>query len=227
MPHITHHHLSGLLMAAALSAGSVHARAEAPSDEASASAAEASAQAVLDERATRAQVWQYGWGGFGYALAASFGTLAIATDDKDTRLDFAFAAGGIFVGTTMHMIDSIRPHAAAHAREKPGSARAELKAAAEAEEKRRSLVFGHLLPAGFATAAGLVLWLGFDHLGGAVVNTAAAVIANEAGILTLPTSASRAYRDSTKQLPEGSSAAAGPSWQLTFWGTGAGVVGSF
>lgn len=187
------------------------------------------AQAALDERETRARVWQYGWGGTGYALAVGFGALAATTDDDDARLGFGFAAGGIFVDTTIHMLSSIHPNAASGGKGQGAVDR--LRLAAEAEEHRRSLVFGHLLPAGFATAAGVVLWLGFGNLEGAAFNTAAAIVTNEVRILTQPTSAIdawNAYRQgqgSAHLSPQPAAPRASLSLALT--GAGCALVGSF
>jgi hypothetical protein len=199
-------------------------------------------QLILDERDGRAKVWQYGWAGIGYGIASGFGVLSATTSDSTQRLDFAFAAGGTVVDTTVHMLGSINVHAAGRLRLVPDAtpeerrlklvfAESELREAALAEQKRRSLVFGHLLPAGFATAAGLVLWLGFGHLKGAAINTAAGIVVNEVRLLTQPTSAREAWE--AYQNGSNSSAAAWRYPRATFtWSPvlsplGCGIVGTF
>jgi hypothetical protein len=211
-------HSRGLWTAIALLGSTMPARADSPPAGTPILTSPADAQAVLDERSTRAQVWQYGWAGVGYAMASGFALGAISTSDSEQRLDFAFAAGGIFVDTNVHMLSSIHPRAAARAR--VGDARLELQTAAEAEAKRSSLVFGHLLPDGLATVSGLALWLGFGHLQGAVINTVAGILTNEVRALTQPTSA----RDAWSAAASGT---ATPTWTFAFWGTGGGLVGSF
>jgi|GEM_PF-6904126 len=178
--------------------GRVQAQASSGPHEASARARIARVQGILDERTGRAGLWQYGFMGLGYAATGAFVALA-ATLDGEQRLDFAFAAGGAFVDTTVHVIGSINVHAAARLREQPDAspeqlrlklalAEAELSAAAEAERERRSLLKAQILPVGFSLATGLVLGVGFGHIRGAVVNTLAAIVINELRVLTQPTS---------------------------------------
>lgn len=181
--------------------GRAHAQPSASAEfsDATARARIARVQGILDERAGRAQFWQYGWLGLGYAVTGGFVALAATRDDKAQRLDFAFAAGGAFIDTTVHALGSINVHAAARLREQPESsseqlrlklamAEAELAATAEAEGDRRSLLKAQILPVGFSIATGLVLGLGFGHVRGAVVNTVAAIVINELRVLTQPTS---------------------------------------
>jgi hypothetical protein len=162
-------------------------------------------QSILDERTGRAGLWQYGFMGLGYAVTGGFVALA-ATLDGEQRLDFAFAAGGAFVDTTVHVLGSINVHAAARLREQPDAspeqvrlklalAEAELTATAEAERDRRSLFNAQILPVGFSLASGLVLGIGFGHIRGAVVNTLAAIVINELRVLTQPTSTIAALED--------------------------------
>ena len=161
--------------------GTAYAQVEAPGDEQVRQRLDR-VQAILDERAGRAQLWQYGWMGLGYAVTAGFATGSTLTSSKTDRLDFAFAAGGAFIDTTVHTLDSIRAHAAARLREQPATspeeariklkfAESELAAVAEAESARQSLLKGHLLPNGVPVVTGLILWLGFGHLKGAAINT--------------------------------------------------------
>lgn len=168
-------------------------------DDAAVRARIARVQSILDERAGRAQLWQYGWGIAGYTVTAGFATISAVTRDKDQRLDFAFAAGGALVDTTVHVLGSIHVHAAAHLREqseatpeqlrlKLAFAEAELTAAADAERDRRTLLKAQILPVGFSVATGLVLGLAFGHWRGAIVNTAASIVINELRVLTQPTS---------------------------------------
>lgn len=163
-------------------------------------------QGILDERAGRAQFWQYGWLGLGYAVTGGFVALAATLNDKDQQLDFAFAAGGAFVDTTVHALGSINVHAAARVREQPDAspeqlrlklaiAEAELAAAAAAESDRRSLLKAQILPVGFSLATGLVLGIGFGHVRGAVVNTVAAIVINELRVLTQPTATIAAWHE--------------------------------
>lgn len=103
--------------------------------------------------------------------------------------------------------------------------------AAEAEQRRQSLVLGHLLPAGAATTGGLVLWLGFGNLQGAIAATVAAVVTNELRILTQPTSALEAWHahqrgQSPAQAPRRRQAPA-RTWSLVFTGAGGAVLGTF
>lgn len=222
---------SGFVLALIVSSAADRALAEPGAERSSPADGVGSARDILDERESRARVWQYGWGATGYGLALGFGALAATTDDDDARLSFGFAAGGIFIDTTMHMLSSIEANAASRARERPDRAMAQLRLAAEAEEQRQSLVLGHLLPAGFATAAGLVLWLGFDNLEGAIFNTAAAIATNEVRALTQPTSALDAWtayqqgQRPSDALP--SAAAPRASWSVALTGAGCAIVGTF
>jgi hypothetical protein len=188
-------------------------------------------QAILDERAGRAQLWQYGWAGLGYAATGGFVALSATTKDKEQRLDFAFAAGGALVDTTVHVLGSIHVHAGARLREQPeGSpeqlrlklafAEAELKAVAEAERDRRSLLKAQILPIGFSVATGLVLGLGFGHWRGAIVNTAASIVINEVRVLTQPTSTMEAWEHEH-------AATSSVSWSLALSPTGCAVYASF
>lgn len=197
-------------------------------------------QGILDERAGRAQFWQYGWAGLGYAVTGGFVALSATTKDKVQRLDFAFAAGGAFVDTTVHVLGSIRVHAAAALREQPDAspeqlrlklafAEVELKAVAEAERDRRSLFKAQILPIGFSVATGLVLGLGFGHWRGAIINTAAAVVINELRVLTQPTSTIDAW-EQYRQNPGAASARrldSALSWSFTVSPNGCTVTGSF
>jgi hypothetical protein len=156
-------------------------------------------QALLDESAGPVPLWQYGWTGLGYAVTGGFVAISAASQDKVQRLDFAFAAGGAFVDTTVHVLGSIHTHGAARLREQPDAspeqlrlklafAEGQLTAAAEAERDRRSLLKAQVLPVGFSVVTGLVLGLGFGHWRGAVINTTAAIVVNELRVLTQPTS---------------------------------------
>ena len=198
-------------------------------------------QAILDERAGRAQFWQYGWAGLGYAVTGGFVALSATTNDKVQRLDFAFAAGGALIDTTVHSVGSIHVHAAARLREQPEAspeqlrlklafAEAELKAAAEAEQSRRSLLEAQILPIGFSVATGLVLGLGFGHWRGALINTVASITINELRVLTQPTSS----LENLEQYRRDSGGASARklerrafSWSLAASPTGCAVYGSF
>jgi hypothetical protein len=191
----------------------------------------ARAQRTLDEREASARLWQYGWGALGYGMAVSFGAVAATTNRDSARIAFGFAAGGIFIDTSVHMLASIEPNASVRAREQPGQVMNQLRLAAEAEELRQSLVFGHLFPAGAATVGGLVLWLGFGNMAGAIAATTAAVVTNELRILTQPTAAMKAWQALGRGQghAEGSHGRGGPawSWSLLFTGAGGAVRGTF
>ncbi|HET8937424.1 MAG TPA: hypothetical protein VFN67_28470 [Polyangiales bacterium] len=152
-----------------------------------------------DERSSRATVWQYGWTALGYAATGTFIAIAATTNNPDDRLDFTFAAVGSLLDTGIHVVGSIQVHAASRLREQPDGepaqlrkkwqfAERELAAAAEAERERSSPLKAHLLPVGLSVMSGLVLGLVFGHWKGAAINTAAAVVVNEARVLTQPTS---------------------------------------
>jgi hypothetical protein len=199
-------------------------------------------QAILDERAGRAQFWQYGWMGLGYAVTVGFATGSGLTSNKTNRLVFAFAAGGAFIDTTVHALDPIRVHAAARLREQPATtpvearvklklAESELAAVAEAEAGRRSLLKAHVLPNGVPVVTGLILWLGFGHLKGAAVNTAAAIVINEVRVLTQPTSSIAAWKQYQQNSDGQPSSSMGRqptiSWSLAVGPFGSFVYGSF
>jgi len=181
-------------------------------NEAIARARIARVQSLLDERTGRAGLWQYGFMGLGYAVTGAFVALS-ATLDGEQRLDFAFAAAGAFIDTTVHVIGSIEVSAAARLREHPDAspaqlrlklalAEAQLAAVAEAERDRRSLLKAQILPVGFSLATGLVLGVGFGHIRGAIVNTVAAILINEVRVLTQPTSTIAALED-YRRNPDG------------------------
>src|SRR6185312_691377 len=197
-------------------------------------------QATLDDRAWRAQFWQYGWTALGYSATGGFVALAATSRDKDQRLDFAFAAGGAFIDTTVHALGSINVRAAARLREQPDDspeqlrfklaiAEAQLAAAAEAESERRSLLEAQILPVGFSLATGLALGVGFGHIHGAVVNTVAAIVINELRVLTQPTAmilAWEAYRHDPDALLT-QRAHQGLEWSWMASPLGCGIYGSF
>ncbi len=232
------------VLAVVLSAGSAAAEpraAPALSDSETASRIER-LQAVLDERSTRVQVWQYGWTGLGYAVTGGFVGIAAAQPSGTDRLDFAFAAGGALIDTTVHALGSINVHAAGRVRNQSARtpaeatfklklAEAELAEAAEAERDRRSLLKGHVLPIGLSAASGLVLWLGFGHLQGAVVNTVAASAIAELRVWTQPTSSIaiwEQYQRDPSSLPAATARGRGDfSWSLAVLPTGCAVVGVF
>jgi hypothetical protein len=199
-------------------------------------------QTILDERTGRAQFWQYGWMGLGYAVTAGFAGGSALTSNKTNRLDFAFAAGGAFIDTTAHMLDPIRVHAAERLREQPAStpgearsklkfAESELAAVAEAEAGRQSLLKAHVLPDGLPVVTGLILWLGFGHRKGAAINTAAAIAVNEVRVLTQPTSTVAAWKQYQQNAGYQPSSSAGHrpaiSWSLAVGPFGSYVYGSF
>ncbi|HET8932571.1 MAG TPA: hypothetical protein VFN67_03985 [Polyangiales bacterium] len=190
-------------------------------------------QAILDERAGRAQLWQYGWAGLGYAVTGAFVAISATTKDKVQRLDFAFAAGGAFVDTTVHVLGSIQIYAAAGLREQPEASReelrlklafaeAKLRAVAEAEQDRQSLLKAQILPIGFSVATGLVLGLGFGHWRGAIVNTALSIVVNELRVLSQPTSTIAAWEQYRRDA-----GAARRSWSIALSPTGCMIYGSF
>ncbi|MFC1642756.1 hypothetical protein ACFL5O_08745 [Myxococcota bacterium] len=235
----------GFLCAIVLHCGSVLAE---PADAASLSDSDVNAridrlQAVLDERASRVQIWQYGWGGLGYAVTGGFvGLAATQPNGADERLDFAFAAGGAFIDTTIHMLGSINVHAASRVRSQAAStpaearlklkfAEAQLAEAAEMERDRRSVLKGHLLPVGLTVVSGLVLGLGFGHVKGAVINTIAGTAIAEIRVWTQPTS-SIAKWEQYQRDPSALAAKSGRhesdfGWSLALAPTGCGVVGTF
>lgn len=227
----------------AIACGRVHAQVSVSPelDDATLRARITTIQGILDERAGRAQLWQYGWVGLGYAAAGGFATLAATTSDDVQRLDFAFAAGGALVDTTVHALGSIEVHAAARVRERPEDsvehlrlklafAQAQLEAAAEAERDRQTFLKAQVLPVGFAVATGLVLGAGFGHWRGAAVNTLAAIVINELRVFSQPTSsidALQRYRDN----PDAALARLGRQRGLTLqWAagpTGCALYGTF
>lgn len=191
-------------------------------------------QAILDERAGRAQLWQYGWTSLGYAVTGGFGAVAVATKDKDQRLDFAFAAGGAFIDTSVHLLGSIEVHAATRLREQPdvgpeqlrqklAFAEAQLSAAANAERDRRSLLKAQILPVGFSVVTGLVLGIGFGHWRGAAINTAAAIVVNEVRVLTQPTSTIEALEKYQGARDRSNSI----TWSLALTATGCSLFARF
>jgi len=193
-----------------LTSGRLQAQAN-PSDD-SIRARIAQVQGILDERTTRAGMWQYGFMGLGYAATGVFIGLA-ATLDKEQRLDFAFAAGGALIDTTVHVLGSIEVHAASRLRKQPDAspeqlrlklamAEAELVAVAASERERRSLLKAQILPVGFSLVTGLVLGVGFGHVRGAVVNTVAAILINELRVLTQPTSTISALEEYRRSSPD-------------------------
>ena len=203
MHHVVRHACVVLVL---MACGRAQAQSSAELPEATTRTRIARVQAILDARAGRAQFWQYGWLGLGYAVTGGFVALAASLSDSNQRLDFAFAAGGAFIDTTVHGLGSIHVHAANRLREQPDAspeqarlklamAEAELAAAAEAERDRRSLFKAQILPVGFAVATGLVLGVGFGHVRGAVVNTLAAIVINELRVLTQPTSTTAMWQD--------------------------------
>ena len=220
---------------------SAHAQGEAPGDVEIRERLDR-VQAILDERAGRAQFWQYGWMGLGYAVTAGFAAGSAITNDKTNRLDFAFAAGGAFIDTTVHAVSPINVHAAARVRAQPAAtpeemrtklkfAESELAAMAEAESARQSLLKGHILPDGLPVITGLVLWLGFGHLKGAAINTSAAIVINEVRVLTQPTSTVAAWK-LYQQNPDGQASANASkrpavSWSVAVGPFGSAVCGSF
>jgi hypothetical protein len=226
-----------LLLLLLLSSGRVQAQ-ESP-DDATVSSRIAHVQAILDERTGRAGLWQYGFMGLGYAATGGFIALA-ATLDKEQRLDFAFAAGGAFIDTTVHVLSSINVHAAARVRDQPDAspeqrrvklamAEAELVATADSERDRRSLLKAQILPVGFSLLTGLVLAIGFDHIRGAIVNTAAAVVINELRVLLQPTSTISAleeYRRNPDALAR-PSASTRSAWLWTVSPLGCAVTATF
>jgi hypothetical protein len=189
----------GVILIVIVACGRAQAQPNAGLDDVAVGARIARVQAILDERAGRAQLWQYGWAIAGYSVTAGFVAISATTADKDLRLDFAFAAGGALIDTTVHVLGSIEVHAAARLREQPSAspeelrlklsfAEAQLTAAADAERDRRSLLKAQILPVGFSIATGLVLGIAFGHWRGAIVNTAASIVINELRVLTQPTS---------------------------------------
>jgi hypothetical protein len=154
-------------------------------------------------------------------------------------LDFAFAAVGTLIDTSIHVVDSIQAHAAARLREHPDArpedlrlklafAEDSLAAAADAERHRRSLLSSQLLPIGFSVVTGLVLGIGFGHWQGAAINTAAAIVVNELRVLTQPTStieALRQYQHEPNVLVEKRKSAA--AWAITVTALGCKVQGQF
>lgn len=199
-------------------------------------------QIILDERAGRAQFWQYGWMGLGYTVTAGFAGGSARTSNKTNRLDFAFAAGGAFIDTTVHMLDPIRVHAAGRLREQPATtpeearsklklAESELAAVAEAEAERQSLLKAHVIPDGLPVVSGLVLWLAFSHLKGAAINTGAAIAINEVRVLTQPTSSVAGWKQYQQNAGHRPSSSAGHrpaiSWSLAVGPFGSFVYGAF
>ena len=219
----------------------VHAQGEAPGGEAVRQRLDR-VQAILDERADRARFWQYGWMGLGYAVTAGFATGSAITGNKANRLDYAFAAGGALIDTTVHAVDPINAHAAARLRAQPVAtpderrlklkfAESELAAVAKSEAARQSLLKAHVLPNGIPVITGLVLWLGFGHLKGAAVNTAAAIVINELRVLTQPTSTIAAWtqyqRNPDGQVPVNAGKQATISWSMAAGPFASFVYGSF
>jgi hypothetical protein len=219
-----------------LASGRAHAQVSAL-DDAAVRARIARVQAILDERAGRAQLWQYGWAGLGYAVTGGFVAIAATTKDKDQRLDFAFAAGGALIDTSVHVLGSIQVHAAARLRDQPDGgpeplrrklafAEAELAAVADAEKDRRSLLKAQLLPVGFSVLTGLVLGIGFGHWRGAAINTAAAIVVNELRVLTQPTSTIDALQ-AYQRDPSALNHSHGAAWSLAVSATGCTLLATF
>lgn len=182
----------------------------------------------LDDDASNARIWTWGWAGTGVAVAAVNGIWA-ASSAYDTRVDRIGAASGGVMLTLTTLIDpmSVTRDAAAVGTAVDASAPgrtgddpcvvlsyAERYLATSAEdESRRKRFLGHALPIGGAIAGGLVLGLGYGHWSGGALNAGIGIAVTELKMLTQPTGSARAL----ERYRTGILGSDGPSvgWQLS------------
>lgn len=158
------------------------------------------AMVKLEEGTSTAQIWWWGWA-FGYAtLTVGQGIVALATSDRDLRVNMLVGSASSLLGLGFVLItDFPARYASAELRAikedteearsaKQKRARELLRASAEAEIDGRSWVV-HLLGASVAVAQGLILWLAFDLPVDGIVNATVSLAISEAQIWTQPTRA--------------------------------------
>jgi len=154
----------------------------------------------LEEGTSTAQIWWWGWAGGYAALTVGQGIVALATSDRDLRVNMLVGSASSLLGFGFVLItDFPARYASAELRAMPDDteaarsakqkrARELLRASAEAEIDGRSWVV-HLLGLSVAAAQGLILWLAFDLPVDGIINATVSLAISEAQIWTQPTRA--------------------------------------
>ena len=173
-------------------------------------------RAHLDDQASKARLWTFGWLGAG-AAATTFNGIWATTGTYSDRVDRLGSAAGTFMLTVTTAISPLSVPTEEGGGQyvdclAVGHAERTLQAVAEDEVSRQSLVM-HLLPIGGALATGAVLGFGYDHWTSAALGAGIGIAASELKMLTQPMGAER----SLERYRRGDLSSDGPrvGWNLT------------
>lgn len=149
--------------------------------------------ATLRDEAHRVRIWRLSWGLAATAGAATQVGIALASDDRDARIDMtvgAISTLGLFLGVALPPAIDDSPHAEACPVRQLESER-RLRRAAKNQQAARSPVF-HAVNGLFNVAVGLVLGLGYGHWTAGAANAVVGFAVGEIQIFTTPNRASDA-----------------------------------